>query len=152
MKRNIQPGAFSLAIFRLLVFKEINLWTDHLHQWYQKHPYKAHKRIFYTLRRVLRGTFRVSRYNMRFLGMYFQLKGKVHSKGGMRKRLFRTFHGRFGSSTLKTVFQYKFKQVWCRTGAIGLKTITVHRNTQQVSKRAIPNKLASGNYTYSRPQ
>ena len=82
--------------------------------------------------------------------MFFQLKGKVNSKGGLRKRLFRTFHGRFGSSTLRTVFQYKFKQVWSKTGAIGLKTITMHRNMQYVPKEAVANRLAGGNYRYSK--
>jgi hypothetical protein len=148
MQRNVNITAFSIAIFRLLVFKEINEWAEHIKHWYQKHNYKKHKRIFYTLRRILSGIYKAALYNARFIGLFFQLKGKVNSKGGLRKRLFRAFHGRFGSSTLKTIFQYKFKQVWCKSGAIGLKTITMHRNMQYVAKDAVSNRLTGGNYKY----
>ena len=149
MQKNVKLGAFSLAMFRLLVFKEVNEWADHLKHWYQKFNYKKHKRIFYTLRRILTQVYSLAYYTMRFIGMYFQLKGKVNSKGGMRKRVFRAFRGRFGSSTLRTVFHYKFKQVWCKTGAIGLKTIIMYRNLQYLQKQAAPNRLTGGVYKYS---
>jgi hypothetical protein len=148
MQKNLHTTAFSLALFRLLVFKEVNEWADHLKHWYQKHNYKKHKRIFYTLRRVFSGIYKTALHNARFTGLFFQLKGKVGAKGGLRKRLFRAFYGRFGSSTLKTTFQYKFKQVWCRSGAIGLKVITMHRNTQHVPKEAVSNRISGGRAKY----
>jgi hypothetical protein len=151
MQKNVKLGAFSLAMFRLLVFKEVNEWAEHLKHWYQKFNYKKHKRIFYTLRRILGRIYKLAYSTMRFIGMYFQLKGKVNSKGGMRKRVFRAFRGRFGSSTLRTVFHYKFKQVWCKTGAIGLKTIIMYRNLEYLNKQAVPNRLAGGIFKYSNP-
>lgn len=147
MHRNIQHHALASALYRMFVYKEVDEWTNHLQSWYQKHGYKKHKKIFYTLRRLLGSLYAIAASSMRVVGLYFQLKGKVNSKGGMRKRVFRAFQGRFGSSTLKTIFHYKFKRVWCKTGAIGLKTILMHRHTHRTLRRPVPNHPAVTKWT-----
>lgn len=126
MRRFIKRTNFILTIFYLITFKEIHVWANFLQNLFYRYTYKKHRVVFYTVRRLLK---LIGQNVFRYVtldGIYFQLKGKITGKGGTRKKTLRHSSGLFSASTHSHVFKYKFKQVWSKSGATGLKTIIVH--------------------------
>lgn len=126
MRRFIKRTNFVLTIFYLITFKEIHVWANFLQNLFYRYTYKKHRVVFYTVRRLLKLIGQNVFQYVTLSGIYFQLKGKVTGKGGTRKKTLRHSSGLFSASTHSHVFKYKFKQVWSKSGATGLKTIIVH--------------------------
>lgn len=78
---------------------------------FRRHPFYRHRLIFFILRRLLGTILSLGKQIARVTGLFFQVKGKVSGKGGIRKKIYKAWAGKFTSATLKIFFKYRFRQV-----------------------------------------
>lgn len=124
--RNLNKSHLMIAVSYLFMYLDVNTFTDYINNIFSRKPYYRQKKIFYVMRRVLRYVGRKARNTLPIIGIYTQFKGKLTAKGGLRKRIFRVKSGKYSSANFSYIFKYRFKQLWSKTGATGLKLILLY--------------------------
>ena len=126
MLKRFNQSNYLFTMFLLLLFGDTRSWAEYLKNMFRWYPFYKQRMLFYSLRRIFFKTFFTLKRNSNILGMYFSLKGKVAISGGQRKKVLRVHTGKFTCAEFNIKYRYKFCQIWAKSGAIGLKTITTY--------------------------
>jgi hypothetical protein len=78
--------------------------------------------MFYAIRKFMRRAYRGAHRFFHIGGFSLKFKGKIAVRGGLRKRTLWVKCGRYSNANFNVDYHYKFKRLWTKGGAVGLKT------------------------------
>jgi hypothetical protein len=130
-RRFFNKSKYIFTIMLLAVYLDVSIWSSYLNRiFFRTKPFRQ-RRLFNSLRALLPRTAVTCGLYSSIRGMYMSFKGKVASRGGLRKRVLRIGYGWYSSANFGLQYRYRFKQIWSKSGAIGLKTIITCGNAHK---------------------
>lgn len=134
-RKKFKTGRFAITFFLLILLMDTSILSDYLNSIFFRTPFYFQRRLFYNIRKIWPRVFRICSNYSQITGIYFSLKGKIASRGGQRKKVLRAYSGLHNNSNFGLQYKYKFKQVWAKSGAIGLKTVVIASNYHKYPSR-----------------
>jgi hypothetical protein len=123
IRRFFRKAKYAFTMMLLVSYHDVGVWSSYLNKLFYRTKFFRQRRLFYTLRYLLPRTAQICGDYSSILGMYMSFKGKIASRGGQRSKILRTSNGWYSSANFGIQYKYRFKQIWSKSGAIGLKTI-----------------------------
>jgi len=109
LRKMISAGTMLISIILLMLAGDLNPIVDYMFSTFRKKQYFRHRRMFYTIRSLMKRLINKAINFSNLSGLKVKFKGKIAVRGGLRKKTMKIERGSYSSSRLKNIFKFKSK-------------------------------------------
>jgi len=108
------------VLYYSLLLKDASIFINFLKRILNITKIKLHKKVFYSLKKILRKLFKPLFRFLGVAGVFFNIKGKIGVSGNAKKRRYFFFLGEHKTTTRTMKMDYKFTTITTFTGTLGM--------------------------------
>jgi len=108
------------VLYYALLLKDASIFLNYFKRIVSLAKIKLHKKLFFSLKKILRKIFKPLFKFLGVLGVFFNVKGKIGVSGNAKKRRHYFFLGEHKTTTRTMKLDYKFTTITTFTGTLGI--------------------------------